>query len=111
MSVHRTDYIFFGYKLPFKFDNIDLNDDKFLPMIEGHKGEEFRIIRDGMSGEYTVFGLQIETADEYVGWKFKKIKFENLDSEKVKNKYREVFEIEEKEPIAEPYLCIFSHFH
>lgn len=33
-----------------------------------------------------------------------------LDAEKVKSKYREVFELKEDEPIAEPYLFIFSHF-
>ena len=116
MSVDRRDYIVYGYKLPYEMSNekgpIDLEDEKFLPMIEGHEEEEFTIVSDGMCGEYTVFGLLIESGgDEYEGWDFVNLDFENFDPEKVKSKYREVFELEEDEPVAEPYLFIFSHYH
>ena len=115
MGVDRTDYIVYGYKLPYELKNengkIDLWDDKFLPMIEGHQGEEFTLVSDGMCGQYNVFGIRIESGgDKYEGWDFVHLDFKNLDAEKVKSKYREVFELKEDEPIAEPYLFIFSHF-
>lgn len=112
MGVDRTDHIIYGYKLPYELKNesgkIDLWDDKFLPMIEGHKGEEFTIISDSMCGEYNVFGIRIQSGDG--GWNFVQLDFKNLDPEKVKSKYREVFELKKDEPIPEPYLFIFSHF-
>lgn len=91
MGVDRTDYIVYGYKLPYELKNengkIDLWDDKFLPMIEGHQGEEFTLISDGMSGQYNVFGLRIESGgDKYEGWDFVNLDFKNLDAEKVKSK-------------------------
>ena len=109
MGVDRTDYIIYGYKLPYNIKN--LLDDKFLPMIEGHEGEEFIIVTDGMCGQYNVFGILIESGgDTYEGWDFVPLDFKNLDAEKVKSKYREIFELKEDEQIDEPYLFIFSHF-
>jgi len=114
MGVDRTDYIVYGYKLPYKLKNkngiIDIWDNKFLPMIEGHKGEEFIIVSDGMSGEYNVFGLKISSCDEYTGWDFVELDIENLNAEKVKSKYREIFEPSDEDVIPEPNLLIFSHF-
>lgn len=119
MGVERTDYIVYGYKLPYEIrnsngDEIDFYEDyenekenKFLPLIEGHEGEEFTIVSDGMSAEYNVFGLLIKQSD-YDGWGFIELNFGNFDSEKVKSKYKELFECEIKE---EPKLIIFSHFH
>lgn len=115
MGVDRIDYIVYGYKLPYELENkkgkIDFWDDKFLPMIEGRPGEEFTLIRDGMSGQYNVFGLLIKSGgDKYEGWDFVNLDFKNLDAEKVKTKYRELFEIEDTESVSEPTLFIFSHF-
>lgn len=113
MGVDRTDYIVYGYKLPPDLKNekgkIDFWDDKFLPMIEGHPGEEFIIVNDGMMGEYTIFGIKIKSADEDTGWDFVTLDLKTLDPEKVKKRYREVFELND-EPGAEPYLFIFSHY-
>jgi hypothetical protein len=108
MGVDRTDHIVYGWKLPF---DIEVDEDKCLPMIEGHEGEEFTIIQDGMGGEYTVFGLTLNSGgDKYEGWDFVHLDFRKLDTEKVKAKYREVFNIPQTEAITEPYLFIFSHF-
>ena len=112
MSVYRKDYIVFGWKLPYDISNgegkIDFYSDKFLPMIEGHRGEDFSIIRDGMCGEYTVFGLVMESGgDSYDGWGFIELDSSILDHERVKSKYREVFGMDE---VSEPSLFIFSHF-
>jgi len=46
MGLSRTDYIVYGWKLPLNMTDKDGNeinfwDDKFLPYIEGHKGEEY----------------------------------------------------------------------
>lgn len=119
MGVDRTDYIIYGWKLPYDLKNsndekIDLWEDKFRSMIEGHKGEEFILISDGMCGKYNVFGLRINHCgdEDGNGWDFINLDFKNLDlnDEKVKLKYREIFDLEENEPIEEPYLFIFSHF-
>jgi hypothetical protein len=113
MSVDRADYIIYGWKLPYELQNsngedIDLWDDKFLPMIEGHQGEKFTIVTDGMSGEYTVFGLNIAHSSSYDGWDFYKLNFDNIISkEELKLKYKELFDSEIEE---DPYLFIFSHF-
>lgn len=117
MSVDRSDYIIYGWKLPFNMtssnnEKIDFWDDKFLPYIEGHQGIEYSLIRDGMSGEYMVFGQRLSSGgDDYEGWDFVNLDFKNLDAEKVKTKYRKLFNIESQEHLAEPYLFIFSHFH
>ncbi len=113
MGIDRSDYIVYGWKLPYELYSkgvkIDLWDDKFLPMIEGHKSEEFIIVRDGMSGKYNVFGLKVKSCgDLYEGWNFEHLDVKNLDAEKVKSRYKELFEIEGE--VAEPYLFIFSHF-
>lgn len=114
MSVDRTDFIVYGWKLPYKLKNengeIDLWADKFLPFIEGHKGVEYTLISDGMSGEYNVFGKLIAHAtDDGNGWGFKNLDFTATNSEEVKSKYKELFEIDTSP--SEPYLFIFSHFH
>ncbi len=115
MGVDRRDYIIFGWKLPFDIENdkgekIDLWDDKFLPMIEGHKGEEFIIIRDGMCGEYTVFGYEIANdGGNEEGWGFLNLSMLNTNSmtDDLLKKYKEIFE---HNPKTTPKLFIFSHF-
>jgi hypothetical protein len=114
MSVNRTDYIVYGWKLPYelkdsKGDKIDLWDDKYLPMIEGHKGEKYSIIIDGMMGDYVVFGMIIDYAYSDEGWSFIHLKNPTLDPNELKDKYRKVFDVEGE--VANPYLFIFSHFH
>ncbi len=115
MAVDRTDHIVYGWKLPYDLKNengtIDLWSDKFLPMIEGHKGEEFTMIIDQMCGDYVVFGLNVKSGgDKHEGWDFVHLDFNKFDAEKVKAKYREVFDMKEGEPMGDPYLFIFSHF-
>lgn len=112
MSVERTDYIVYGWKLPYELKNengkIDLWADKFLPYIEGHKGETFTLVSDGMCGSYNVFGkLLAHATDDGDGWGFKNLDLSNLNPIEVKEKYKELFN---SEP-SEPCLFIFSHFH
>lgn len=106
----RIDYITFGWKLPYiienKYGKIDMWNDKFLPYIEGHKGVEFSIIRDGMSNKYTVFGIIINSDSE--GWDFTNIDLNKIDIDKVKSKYLELFG---ENPSTEPTLFIFSNFY
>jgi len=120
MSIDRTDYIIYGWKLPFDIKNengdvIDLWEDKFLSMIEGHPGEEFTIIRDGMCCKYTVFGLRIDSSDDWdfvnlnilQQFDFRSIKNNRYNSDKVKDKYKELFGTDIE---TEPYLFIFTHY-
>lgn len=117
MGVYRIDYIVYGWKLPYKLKDskgiINFDDDKFLPYIEGRKGVKYTIIRDGMDGKYTVFGKLIKQtdSDDYnCGWGFTNLDFSNHNTEEIKSKYREVFNLEENEIMTEPYLFIFSHY-
>jgi hypothetical protein len=52
MSVTVTNYVVLGYKLN---TEIAIFDDKYIPMVEGHRGEKYSIIYDGMDNEYIVF--------------------------------------------------------
>ena len=113
MGVDRSDYIMYGWKLPYEIlDNegneIDLWDEKFESVKCGFPGEEFRLISDGMCGEYNVFGLRMLYLDEDDGWDFVNLDIlQSIDSDKVKSKYVELFGIQ---PTTEPTLFIFSHF-
>lgn len=113
MSAYRSDYIVYGWKLPFDIkdsngESIDLWDDRFLPMIEGHEGEEFCLVRDSMCGEYTVFGLQVKSGgDDEKGWDFEELNFHDFDENKAIQKYTELFE---GEPTEKPKLFIFSDY-
>jgi hypothetical protein len=118
MSVNRTDYIVYGWKLSYepkdsKGNKIDLWDDKYLPMIEGHKGEKYSIIRDGMSGRYTIFGIILEKADEYEGWGILPIDIERYhlaaEVEPLRSKLKELFDVQHQ--FQGPFLFILSHFH
>lgn len=103
MSVYRTDFIVYGFQMPYKEDYFE---DEFLPYIEGHEELEYQLIVDGMCGEYVVFGKVLGTDNDNSGWEFTEIKTYNIDPEALKKKYQELFgDIPE-----EPKLFIFSHF-
>ena len=109
MGLSRTDYIVYGWKLPLNMTDKDGNeinfwDDKFLPYIEGHKGEEYTIVRDD---NFMAFGKLVAIDSD--GWDFKHLDTNNLNKEEVKNKYNEVFEVEGS--VSDPYLFIFSHWN
>lgn len=113
MSVDRKDYIVYGWKLDSIKDSdgeeIDCYDEKYEQYSCGVEGEEFTLVEDGMSGEYIVFGKLISSKNEdSCGWEFVELKFDNLDAEKVKDKFKELFG---NLPSQEPRLFIFSHFH
>lgn len=113
MGIDRSDYIVYGWKLPYEIlDNegnkIDLYDEKFESIMCGFEGEDFTLITDGMCGKYNVFGLSVQHCnDEYEGWDFVNLDIASCDAEKVKSKYVELFGIY---PTTEPTLFIFSHF-
>jgi len=114
MSVDRTDYIVYGWKLPYEMKNskgekIDFWDDKYLSMIEGHPDEIYSLIIDGMMGEYIVFGIVIKQDEDGNGWNFIHLKNPMFDPNELKESYREVFDVEGE--VADPYLFIFSHYH
>lgn len=112
MSVNRYDYIVYGWKLESikdsKGEEIDRWDEKLLPMIEGHEGEEFTLIFDQMSNEYVVFGLLVSNEnDDSCGWEFVDLKIEQFNPLEIKGKFQELFGYI---PEQEPKLFIFSHF-
>lgn len=64
-----------------------------------------------MCGEYVVFGKIIAHSgmnDE--GWNFLHLDMSKMNPKEVIVEYNKVFELDENEQGAEPYLFIFSHF-
>lgn len=114
MGVDRTDYILFGWKLPFQLkdkngNEIDPWDEKLMPYIEGHKGVEYSFIVDGMCGDYCAFGKNMGSAtDDGEGWGFTDLDFSSINVEEAKKLYVELFNLE---IVTEPKLFIFSHYH
>jgi hypothetical protein len=115
MGVDRTDYIIYGWKLPFEIkDNngikIDIYDDKYLPFIEGHPGVKYTIISDGMCGKYNMFGIMLEKADGDDGWASIELSFDDLSKyrDEAISKFKELFYDDEN--IGEPKVIIFSDF-
>jgi hypothetical protein len=115
MGVDRTDYIVYGWKLPYDFkdangDEIDWYDDKFLPYLEGHEGIKHTLIPDGMCGKYCVFG-EIIDFDNDDGWDFQELPLDIQptwnDENNLSKKFEEVFGVDAKEL---PKLFIFSHY-
>lgn len=115
MGVDRTDYIIYGYKMPYDYPTskgVNIWDDKkFLPYIEGWKGEDYSLIQDGMGGEYCVFGLRIAHASEPDGFTFIELPAEGWPNKinEVKAKLNEVFGFNDAE-LGEPKVLIFSHY-
>jgi len=102
MGLYRTDYIVCGWKLPKEIEGFDYWDDKNLPYVEGHKGVEYTIVLDD---DYLVFGKLIAISSE---WNFNVLNFDNLNTEEIKEKYREIFNVDGG--VSEPYVFIFSHY-
>lgn len=115
MGVDRTDYIVYGWKLPygyFKNKGIDVwRDDKYLPFIEGWKDEKYTLITDGMTGRYTLFGLLIAQAAEE-GFEFFELTDESaqgVSKIEIVKKFKEVFGIEDAD-IGLPKALVFTHW-
>ena len=111
MGLYRTDYIVYGWKLPLLMkdkdgNTINFRDNKFLPYIEGYKDIKYIIVRD-FNKKHLVFGKLMGINSD--GWNYENLNMSHINSEEVKNKYREVFDVESE--ISEPYLFIFSHWN
>ena len=111
MSAYRTDYIVYGWKLPYDIknssgENIDLWDDKFLPLIEGHEGEKLTLIRDSV---YFVFGLAFKSCSSDEGWGCEILDscFDDADARGLMAQFKDLFKCE---PEGNPSLLIFSHW-
>ena len=114
MSINRTDYIVYGWRLPYKLkdnegNNIDLYSDKLLPYVEGHEGVNYSIITDGMCGNYNVFGVILnQGGDEDEGWGFEELNLKDVDDEKLNKTFEVLFG---KTPEVKAKMFIFSDFH
>jgi hypothetical protein len=106
MGIDRRDYVVKGWRLPFNKEIIQ-NDD-YLPMIEGHQGERFCIIMDDMCGSFMVFGERLASGgDENSGWEFELIRDSKINNEELVNKYIDIFG---KSPDKNPQTFIFTVF-
>jgi hypothetical protein len=118
MGVDRTDYIVYGWKLPYKLNDPDGNPienfwdiPKYEKLVDGGDDDGFQILEDGMAGTYCVFGKVIESGgDQWEGWDFVELEIDNMDKHKAIGKLVEHFQT----PTVgwpEPKLFLFSHFH
>lgn len=110
MGVDRTDYIIYGWKFPFlpnaaNGDSIEHYED--LTLADGEI-----ILEDCYADEYVVFGLEVLSGgDKYEGWNFEELELAKFDSEKMKSRYRELFQELIEGDLKDPTLFIFTHFH
>ena len=104
MSVDRTDYIFFGWKLT----NEEIPN--YWDLIESPILEDFDIIPDQMLGKYIVFGKQVKRSSEYDGWDFVYLNlfFSKDYSQGLIEKYKEIVG---KDPLEDPKLFIFTNLN
>lgn len=118
MSVDRNEYVIIGYKFDNDLQNkngdklgdLIWEDNRFLPMSEGWKGEEFTIVAHGMSSNYVVFGKTIATGDKYSGIEMVQIDFEKIDLSHIRNRAIDLFsEFDLK--FDSPKIIAFSHYH
>ena len=119
MGVDRTDYIVFGFKMSpelLKSKNISIDDDKYLPYIEGHKGEQDTIVYDYMMGKYVVFGKLINQSWDYEEGKFTTISYQDFfddeETKRVTDKFIELFgqDVLDELEDDEPQMFVFSHY-
>lgn len=119
MGVNRHDYVIVGYKLPydvsFKESETELNkllyeEERYLPLIEGHKDEKFSIVMDGMGGNYIAFGKLIQSADEYEGFDFLEISVNDIDFQETITKAKELFKDLDFD-FSNPKLLVFSNYY
>lgn len=121
MGVDRKDYLMIGYKMPYDVKFSDGNElanlvyedeEKYMPFCEGWENEPYRIIIDGMSGKYIVFGYPLDESDEYGGFGFRTIDFNEVESrmQETRNKAIEVFNDIDFD-FSKPEIFCFSHYH
>ena len=93
---------------------ININDDKYLPYIEGNNEIEYIIVKDQMMGLHILFGNVLYEANNYGSiWEYTKlnelITFDkNPQQIAIIIKFNELFGFV---PLADPELFIFSHIY
>ena len=116
MGVNRDDYVIFGWKLPDNFktdDGVDFeeamaDDWEMYDRIMEDCDEEYEFIRDGMNGEYIVFGKVLAYGEEYEGLGFTVVETDNLYIDALKKKVKKVLNYT---PDTEPKVIAFTHWH
>jgi hypothetical protein len=103
MSVDRTDFIVHGWKLPYKFNDIDVWADHLEDYLGGNEKVKYQIIGDGMSGAYMVFGKVISVSSDE-GWDFIFLNDISCDVNDMKKVFKTIFKIK---PPKEPQTFIF----
>lgn len=111
MSIAKTTYVIYGYKLPYKMldsngDEIDFWNEKFLPIVEGWKGEPYSMIADGMSGEYRYFGQVLVEIDEFES---KELDLSTLNPESIQKRFKELFGNQKES--YKLSLFVFNHYY
>lgn len=103
----------YGYKLPinyFESKGIELFEgNKYMPYIEGWKGESYSIIHDQMCDKYVVFGYRLANANG-AGFDFVELPEQwPVKPEQIKAKFSEVFGFID-ESLGEPKVLLFTHY-
>lgn len=69
MGMDRSDYIIYGWIISDdSLKHIDFFDDKFLPYVEGHPGEDFCIVRNESTRSVAIGYRIAQNHDDANGW-------------------------------------------
>jgi hypothetical protein len=122
MSVYRTDYIIYGWKLP--YDCIDKDDrSKLIEEYEDGNKSKIDFINDGMGGHFVVFGIVLHHSPLFhydntnFYWEFEDIDLTPIEKGKDELiiKYHRIFGLKSKYKgdidYVSPKTFIFSHIY
>jgi hypothetical protein len=114
MGATRTSYVVYGYRLPYDLKDEDGKNvywrDELLPFIEGHEGEKYLLVVDGMSGEYAVFGEVLAVFEEYGAEVFETIDTAKVDQADLYDTLMKNFG-KYLTTIEPPKILAFDHFN
>jgi len=111
MGIYKTSHVVFGWKLPCDLQDkhgnkINVYEEEFLPYIEGHPGIPETIIKDGVRGDYVVFGLPLASVSDSGDFQYFDVPSKEYACG-LRIKFEQLFKIDS--PIEDPVLLLFIH--
>jgi len=105
MGISRTDYLVYGWKLPYQANLTESMDRE-----RGNLDEDILGVNDEVFGKYSVFGVKLGCGESDSGWDFIQIPkvgvLATIDERVVRARHRVVGDMD----FLAPSLFIFSNF-